>query len=325
MIRNFIFHRVVPVVEDHSLQVGVELFKKCVEYICTHYEVICIEDIVQFDNLKPCKKPYACITFDDGYIDNIEYAAPILDKYNCKASFYVVTKSVDEGTPIWSYMLRCLFLKTHITHIKLDLDFIPADLQLKLLPAPLQQRMVYFKRLKEWLKTIPVAQKDIVLASLKAQLNDVEFPRLIMNWNDLASLRNSGHYIGSHTHTHQALNMITNKEQLKEELTLPRQLINTNLGYLPVSIAYPFGLYNKQVKEMAAEVGYQIGIASDRHEVYIKNRHNIFEIPRIAISNESWFMTKLRITNRIEQIKSVIPKRLYLLEKPQQGRRNAEL
>ena len=37
------------------------------------------------------------LTFDDGYIDNFQVAAPILEKYNFPATFYIITDKV--GTP----------------------------------------------------------------------------------------------------------------------------------------------------------------------------------------------------------------------------------
>lgn len=307
MIRNFIFHRITSSVQDNSLEIDVQLFERCIQFISNRYQVICIEDLLHQPILKEGRKPYASLTFDDGYIDNIKYAAPILAKYNCKASFYVVTKCVEENIPLWGFLLEYLFLHTHITSIHLD-NVVPENLRLNALPVDLAQRTVYFKRLKAWLKILPVETKEMVFTSLCSQLNDVELPKMMLNWNDLASLRNEGHYIGSHTHTHNALTLIKDDVLLAEELLLPRELILKNLGYQPISIAYPFGFYDDRIKKMSAMAGYKMGIASDKHQVYYKDRHDSFEIPRIALSNESWFKTKLRITNRIEQIKNIVPK-----------------
>ncbi len=66
---------------------------------------------------------------------------------------------------------------------------------------------------------------------------------------------------------------------------------------------------------MSAKTGYKMGIASDKHQVYEKHRHDSFEIPRIALCTESWFKTKLRITNRIEQIKNIVPDRFIYRKK----------
>ena len=109
MIRNFIFHRVTPFVQDNSLQMDVLLFEKCIQFIKSRYQVMSLEDIWHAGTLKEGKKPFASLTFDDGYADNIEYAAPVLEKYDCKASFYVVTRCVEENIPVWGFQLEYLF------------------------------------------------------------------------------------------------------------------------------------------------------------------------------------------------------------------------
>ena len=311
MIRNFIFHRVTPFVQDNSLQMDVLLFEKCIQFIISRYQVMSLEDIWHAGTLKEGKKPFASLTFDDGYADNIEYAAPILEKYNCKASFYVVTKCVEENIPVWGFQLEYLFLHTRAAAIHLDADLVPENLRLSSLPADDIQRVAYFKKVKTWMKKMPVTKKEIVFTSLCDQMNDVEVPLMMMNWKDLSSLNIAGHYIGSHTHTHNALTQIEDEAALRRELILPRQLIQKNLGYPPLSIAYPFGFYDERIKELSAEAGYQMGIASDKHQLYFKHRHDNFEIPRIALCNESWFKTKLRITNRIEQIKNIVPSSFF--------------
>ena len=314
MIRNFIFHRISPSVQDNSLEIDIQLFERCIKFISKRYQVICLEDVLLQPEIKPGRKPFASLTFDDGYVDNIKYAAPVLEKYNCRASFYVVTKCVEENVPVWSFMLEYLFLHTHVAAVYLD-KTVPENLRLSALPVNLAERIMYYKCLKAWLKKNPVETKEMIFTSLCEQLNDVELPNMMMNWNDLATLRNAGHYIGSHTHTHNALTQIKDDVLLAEELLLPRALIEQNLGYQPLSIAYPFGFYDNRVKKMSAIAGYKMGIAADKHELYYKHLHNNFEIPRIALCNESWFKTKLRITNRIEQIKNIMPDRFFNTQK----------
>ncbi len=238
MIRNFIFHRITPAVQDNSLEIDVQQFERCIKFINSRYHVICVEDLLRQPGLKTGRKPFASLTFDDGYADNIKYAAPVLEKYNCRGSFYVVTKCVEENIPVWSFLLEYLFLNTHVTTIYLD-KVVPENLRLSALPVDPWQRTVYFKNLKAWMKKIPIEMKDMVFTGLYEQLNDVEIPKMMMNWNDLAALHNAGHYIGSHTHTHNALTQIKDDVLLARELLLPRELIQQKLGYQPVSMSRP--------------------------------------------------------------------------------------
>jgi len=86
MIRNFLFHRVSPERDKLWDPMDVPLFDKCIRYIAAHYQVVLLEDLIA-GKIQRGKKKLATISFDDGYKDNIVYAAPILEKYNCKASF----------------------------------------------------------------------------------------------------------------------------------------------------------------------------------------------------------------------------------------------
>lgn len=55
------------------------------------YDTITFED---WDHLEDFDKP-VMLTFDDGYLDNYEELFPILQKYNAKATIFVITTSVD--------------------------------------------------------------------------------------------------------------------------------------------------------------------------------------------------------------------------------------
>jgi hypothetical protein len=43
-----------------------------------------------------------------------------------------------------------------------------------------------------------------------------------------------------------------------------------------------------------------------KQDRYNPNTDSVFEIPRINLSNEPWWKTKLRLTNRIEDIKKMM-------------------
>ena len=54
-------------------------FERQVEYLKANYDVIFISEAAErIRDRKPFTKPTACITFDDGYENNLTVAAPIL-------------------------------------------------------------------------------------------------------------------------------------------------------------------------------------------------------------------------------------------------------
>jgi peptidoglycan/xylan/chitin deacetylase (PgdA/CDA1 family) len=303
MIRNFLFHRVNPNRDKLWDPMDTVLFEKCIKYISNKYEVVLIEDLVFSDKLH-LKNKYATIMFDDGYKDNIEFAAPILYKYKCKASFYVVTECIDKNLATWTHILDHLFQFTNKSKINIDFDFFPAELKTENLDT-LEDRIGYVKKLKPFLKKLSHYDRNLVLERIVETYSDVELPKLMMNWYDLKKLRESGHYIGSHTVTHCMLGTMNNEEEIKKELLESGNRIKEELGYFPITISYPVGSYNESTKKLANETGYKIGLAV-KQNIYNPKKDDFFEVSRIELYNESWWKTRLRISNSLENIKTLI-------------------
>lgn len=303
IIRNFLFHRVNPQRNALWDPMDVALFDKCIRYITENYEVVQMEELAFSKDLS-AKRNFATIMFDDGYKDNITYAADILMKYKCNASFYVVTDCIDKNIPTWTHLLEHAFQSTKIADIDLSFEFFPDDLKVRSLSSN-QQRIDYVNRLKPYLKKISHEKRMQVLDKIKLTYVDIETPKLMMNWQDLVELKNAGHYIGSHTITHCMLGTMDAESEIKYELQESAKTIENKLGHFPVTISYPVGSFNEITKKISKETGYMIGLAV-KQNIFNPATDDFFEIPRIELYNEPWWKTKLRITNKLESIKTFI-------------------
>lgn len=303
MIRNFLFHRVNPQRDRLWDPMDVALFDQCIKHISNKYEVVLIEDLVFSEHLHQ-KNKYATIMFDDGYKDNIQFAAPILKKYNCKASFYVVTDCIDNNLPTWTHILEYLFQFTKVADISIDFDFLPAELRTNHLSTT-EERIKYVSKLKPFLKKLSHGDRAQVLQRVNETYADIALPDLMMNWDDLRALRNEGHYIGSHTITHCMLGTMNDEKEVKHELLDSGNRIKKELGYFPLSISYPVGSFNSTTKQLAIEAGYKLGLAV-KQNIYNPAKDDLFEISRIELYNEPWWKTKLRISNALENLKTLI-------------------
>jgi peptidoglycan/xylan/chitin deacetylase (PgdA/CDA1 family) len=239
MIRNFLFHRVSPQRDKLWDPMDVALFDKCISYISQNYQVMLLEDMVLRPDLKNLSN-IATILFDDGYKDNIQYAAPILAKYKCKATFYVVTDCIDKNIPTWTHILEHSFQYTKKSNINLIFDFLPSDLRVINLPTE-ELRMEYLRKLNPFLKTISHENRNLVINRVTETFTDIGLPRIMMDWSDLLQLVEAGHYISSHTVSHCMLGTMTNEEEIKDELFRSGKTIEKHLGYFPKSISYPVG------------------------------------------------------------------------------------
>jgi peptidoglycan/xylan/chitin deacetylase (PgdA/CDA1 family) len=78
---------------------------------------------------------------------------------------------------------------------------------------------------------------------------------LPMSWADLALLREHGWEVGSHTRTHPRLTRL-NDEELGRELRDSKLELESGLGAVCTSLAYPYGDHDARVVQAARRAGY---------------------------------------------------------------------
>lgn len=122
------YHGVVddrwPFAEKNWLQVKVSKFRKQMEYLKQHYDVVSID---QVNDKRKSNKPRAVITFDDGYENNYTVAYPILRELGLPATIYVVTGTVDTNHIFWYDRLWLCGLHQTIDGLK---DKHPREIEL---------------------------------------------------------------------------------------------------------------------------------------------------------------------------------------------------
>ena len=85
------FHRVWDGSRD-ELSYPPALFTELCRYWRDHYEVLSLDRLLtRLAHRDPCSHATIAITFDDGYADNAEIAAPLLDALDLPATFFVTT------------------------------------------------------------------------------------------------------------------------------------------------------------------------------------------------------------------------------------------
>lgn len=303
MIRNFLFHRVNPTREQLWDPMPPELFEKCISYISRKFNVVLLEDLLA-DPDKYAKQSIATICFDDGYLDNYTHALPILEKYNCKASFYVVTDCIDFNQMTWTHQLDYRFIHTNREQLDIQFDFLLEEFHATSLSTR-DKRIAYCKRLKPAIKKLPNLQRAKVCAHVAELLDDVQMPELMMNWNQLSELIQLGHRVGSHSVSHPMLASIQDEEELGLELSVSAMRIEEKLGQFPETISYPIGSFDDRVVEQSKAAGYQFGLAVQQRD-FNWPQDDVFRVPRVEVYNEKWFKTWLRLSGWLPTMKRLM-------------------
>ncbi len=298
----FLFHRVSEEKDSLWPPMTPQLFEKIIKLLSIRYTIKSIEDFFLNPHEKT-SKPIACICFDDGFKDNLEYAAPILLKYKCPASFYVVSSCIDNELPTWTYELDYSISKTSIKKISLK-GLVPENLESTVLDSQYEKEQ-FARKLKPYLKTINDSSRILILQELKKQMNDISIPKSMMNWKEVNQLHSAGFIIGSHSVTHPLLGKLQNEEEISKELLFSGQRIEQQIGKFPVTISYPIGSYDERVMRIAKQAGYKLGLAVEQ-KFADTITDSLFAIPRVELYQENWVKTQFRMSGLLGKVKMIL-------------------
>jgi peptidoglycan/xylan/chitin deacetylase (PgdA/CDA1 family) len=82
----------------------------------------------------------------------------------------------------------------------------------------------------------------------------------MLDWAQLPDLVSAGVELGAHSHSHPQLDTLS-AGALREELDLPRDLLEQSLGQEVPLVAYPHGYHGPRVRRAARASGYRAAAA----------------------------------------------------------------
>ena len=209
-------------------------FERQLKFLQKHFNFCYPNEFFQVDrNNKVC----VLITFDDGYKDNYDIAFPILKKHNAKAVFFIVTNLIGTKKWLWHDKVRYLEHKGLI-------DSSTA-------------RSIFWKLNHN--EEIPESFK----AKVETDSVDQSNARLMMNWDEILEISNSGLIIGSHTNNHEVLSFLSVREQTKEiskSIDIINNKINGNCKYF----SFPNGSFNEETLKILKSNEISYGFTSKK-------------------------------------------------------------
>lgn len=244
-----------------------EAFAAHVRFCRRHYDCLTLAEAMgRFETRRQTARPILCLTFDDGYWDNFEYARDILNEHGLHATFFVISGLVGAESSPWYDRLAAA-----ITHLRqastpdartLDGDD-PAG-------AFLAERLTSGNPLSaaevvRSVKCLPSDEREAVVdracaAASAAGWKDDGGDRL-MTSEQLRQLADDGHEVASHTQSHPILTQLA-PDRLAQELVGSRSELEALLGRPVVSLAYPNGDHDEAVVFAARQAGYHYAVAT---------------------------------------------------------------
>lgn len=216
------------------------------------------------------------ITFDDGYLDTLRVAAPILARYGLPAIVFVSTAYTERGEPQWGDQLFSLFVN-HTRHVlEVSSLGIHAELQHPAVKA------AAYDALSLWFIRATADERHEMLADLEKQLRPAfKPPRLTMTWAEVRELVERFPNIKLGLHGAEHLDMSAHDPVVLQcELDRCIEDFQREVGWRAEHFAYPYNRVTAKSREMVRQCGFRSAVACGPR-VLISCASDRFALPRI--------------------------------------------
>lgn len=180
------------------------------------YDVLPLDDAVARLRAGALDRPTACITFDDGYENNLSLALPVLRAHQTPATIFLATRFIGATEVLWTTALDAAFDEARTGRVDLSqfgLGVWPYD--------SVEEARSTGISIKTRLKDLDVELRDEVLESLRAQIPDPSPAYLaafrFLDWDQVRELELSGlATFGAHTVNHEIVTRLPDESMRRE-------------------------------------------------------------------------------------------------------------
>jgi len=231
------------------------------------------------------RRRFVCVTFDDGYRDNLEFAYPVLKKYEVPFAIYVATSFADRIGELWWLALEAVIAQNQMIGLRIDGQDRWFECR------SVQEKQAVFDHIYAWLRQRPTeAELRQVMRDLTAR-HQVDMPafcaELCMRWDELATLAADPLVtIGAHTVNHPILTKLDDKA-VRSELEGSRSVIEAALGVRPAHLAYPVGdraAAGPREFKIASELGFKTAVTTRPGVIFRRHAGHLTALPRISLN-----------------------------------------
>jgi peptidoglycan/xylan/chitin deacetylase (PgdA/CDA1 family) len=261
---------------DPAFRMAPDRFRRQMAFLAKHRRVVSLDELTA--ELAQGSNPEAgtvVITFDDGYLDNLKYAAPILAEYGLPATLYVPTSYIDRGlSQLGDRLYSMLRSRTR--------DVIAEPRMGKLTLGDPHSVSEVFRRIASELIVLPLLERQALLDALESELKPTaQAPRLTLSWDELRELqeRFERFEVGSHSRDHVDLALRT-EEEGREAIHTSRDRIAEQLGEAPRHFCFPFNRGSATQRKTVREAGFASAMCSGASEL-ITAGSDPYHLPRI--------------------------------------------
>ncbi|HPE02794.1 MAG TPA: polysaccharide deacetylase family protein [Burkholderiaceae bacterium] len=255
-----IFHRVLPAPDALLHDVWpAAVFEERMRWLRGAFNVLPLDQAVQRLRAGTLPARAAAITFDDGYRDNVEVAAPILARLGLTATFFIADGYLDGGR-----MFNDTVYET-LRRLPAGEFELPVGEGGRVVLSNAASRRAAADRLLASLKYLPPPERLRVCEALAARLIEPLPDKLMMDSSQVPELERLGMSIGGHTVHHPILTSVSANEA-RAEIRNNKARLEALLGHPITLFAYPNGGpgrdYAAEHVAMVREAGYAAAVST---------------------------------------------------------------
>ncbi len=256
---------------DPPNRIAPSAFERQMAFLCRNRIVVPLEKVVgQIASGETPPGRTVCITLDDGYLDNLTVAAPILEKYRLPATLYLATGYVERGEAQWADTLY--WALTHRTADRLSVPHAGLTESNLVSPAGMAEarRLLHRHMLESRYE-----ERAQLLQEVQRQLAPTgNPPRITMNWDEARELRRRYPLVDVGGHTRDHVDLRTHRgDGARSQIQGCRDDLRRELGVEPGHFSFPYSRWCAETRDAVVASGwrsavgmgdgYLIGAASD--------------------------------------------------------------
>ncbi|MFQ5936744.1 MAG: polysaccharide deacetylase family protein [Acidiferrobacterales bacterium] len=307
------YHRVTESVSDPCmLRVTPQHFEEHLQVIRQVGRPVRLEELAHRVRDGNMPEHAVCVTFDDGYDDNLHIAKPLLERYDVPATVFMTTGTIGRSREFWWDELERVFLQPGCLPVRLQLAVNGQRFEWELgesshysendlhqnkawtmpdpdgpnAPSDPTPRHTAFRALDQLLQSMAEADRQQVLDRLldwSGVRPTVRPTHRALDLEKVVELGRGGIVeVGAHTVNHLELPAQPAEVQ-REEIRQSKSALEQRLGHPVKSFAYPYGFYSEESVTAVREAGFEYACACLSRTV--RRNSDLFLLPRVDVLN----------------------------------------
>jgi peptidoglycan/xylan/chitin deacetylase (PgdA/CDA1 family) len=239
---------------------------------------------------------FVCFTIDDGYVDTLQWAYPILRRHQVPFAVYIPTSFPDRLGELWWLALEAVVARNK--HISLFVNGSEQGFDC----GTLAEKRHMFDQLYGWVRRLPTEddlRKAVRDLCGRYQVDIAAFCEdLCMDWDELGRLAADPLVtIGAHTVNHVRLAKVPERSA-RSEIDMSRAVIEASLGVRPQHLSFPVGdktSAGPREFAIAADLGFKTAVTTRPGVLFPEHRNHLHALPRISLNGEHQQLRYVRV------------------------------